>query len=369
MTNWHDEFLMMLRAERGAAHNTLEAYGRDLHDFADFCGSAPIATINTATLQAYLAHLSAQGLAPRSVARKRSTLSQFYQFLVAENARENNPTALLQSQKLAPALPKTMSENAVTVLIEHAQREVHQMADATPAKRLKSVQLYAQVELLYAAGLRVSELVGLPMKGIHLPSPLTGEGVPIGTDEGFESAAKLQKRSSESFLDLNAMSPANGRVNHSQEHPHPPLRGTLSRQGRGGRIANFLTIKGKGGKERLVPLHAGAQTAIAAYIAMLPPSPSPWLFPASSATGHMTRQAFARELKALARRAGLNADPLSPHVLRHAFASHLLHHGVDLRMVQTLLGHADITTTQIYTHVQDERLHAFVQECHPLGKG
>lgn len=299
-----DSFLLMLSAERGAAKNTLEAYERDLEDFSAFHAHMGLETLQSSEIQSYLADLETRGFATRTIARKRSTLSQFYQFLVDENLREDNPTAMLQSLKITPALPKTMSENAVDILITQAQNEILQMAEGSPLQKLKAARLYAQVELLYAAGLRVSELISLPMKAV---------------------------------------------VNNH----------------------NAILVKGKGGKERIIPLHQTAQIGIQSYIAACPKDHplymnAQWLFPSDSASGHMTRQAFARELKDLARRAGLNANPLSPHVLRHAFASHLLHHGADLRTLQSLLGHADISTTQIYTHVQEERLHQFVQECHPL---
>ncbi len=306
-------FILMLSAQRGAATNTQEAYTRDLEDFAQFFAGAPLLALTIDDIQDYLEELAGRDFSSRTIARKRSAIRQFYQFCVEENLITENPTAMLSSQKLTPALPKTMSENAVTKLIEQAQTELQQAQNGQnsnkvmPNKIMRAMRLYVQIELLYATGLRVSELISLPRKIVQ-----------------------------------NEFS---------------------------GQICETLIIKGKGGKERVVPLHKAAQMALAAYCTQfLAQSKSTWLFPADSQTGHVTRQAFARELKDLARRAGLNADPLSPHVLRHAFASHLLNHGVDLRMLQSLLGHSDITTTQIYTHVQEERLHQFVQDSHPLGQ-
>jgi integrase/recombinase XerD len=297
-------FLDMLAAERGAGPNTLAAYRRDLADFvahlADEGGS--IATAGTEDVRNYLGALTRSGMSAATVARRLSAIRQFYRFLYAEGRRKDDPAAILEGPKRGRALPKTLTLAEVDRLLHVAGK-----ADpaATPAVRLRAVRLSCLVELLYATGLRVSELVTLPM-----------------------SAARHDAR--------------------------------------------VIVVRGKGGKERLVPLNDAAKRAMAAYLALLPQSGdssrsgSKWLFPSFGDSGHLTRQHFARELKALAASAGLRAAQVSPHVLRHAFASHLLHNGADLRVVQTLLGHADISTTQIYTHVLEERLKSLVRDLHPL---
>lgn len=295
-----EAFLEMLAAERGASANTLAAYRRDLTDFRTIAGD--LATATALQVHAYLGGLTTRGLAANSQARRLSALRQFFRFLVAENHRSDDPTVTAERPKPRRALPKVLSVADVDRLLATA-REQAAAVDATPSRRLASLRVFALLELLYATGLRVSELVGLP-----------------------ESA------------------------------------------GRGGRP--FISVRGKGGRERLVPLNPAAQAALDAYreaLSALGRSPGKWLFPADSASGHLTRQSFARDLKAIAAIAGLNPRSLSPHVLRHAFATHLLSGGADLRVVQTLLGHADISTTQIYTHVLDERLKELVSK-HPLAK-
>jgi len=294
-----EAFLEMLAAERGASLNTLAAYRRDLEDFRAEAGKATAATSNE--VRTYLHGLSRRGLAASSQARRLSALRQFFRFLVAEGHRDDDPTATAERPKPRRHLPRILSVADVDRLLSMA-REQATAEDQTPARRLAALRVFALLELLYATGLRVSELVSLP-----------------------ESA------------------------------------------GRGGRP--FLAVRGKGGRERLVPLNLAAQSALDVYRnarATLGKVAGKWLFPADSASGHLTRQAFARDLKAVAGRAGLDARRLSPHVLRHAFATHLLSGGADLRVVQTLLGHADISTTQIYTHVLDERLKELVNKHHPL---
>jgi integrase/recombinase XerD len=289
----------MLAAERGASPNTLAAYRRDLDDFREAIGGAASATSDE--LRIYLNGLSGRGLAASSQARRLSALRQFFRFLLAEGHRADDPTATTERPKARRPLPKILSVGDVDRLLDAARQQAVD-AELTPKKRLAVLRVFALLELLYATGLRVSELVGLP-----------------------ESA------------------------------------------GRGGRP--FITVRGKGGRERLVPINMAAQTALDVYRdarAALGRVAGKWLFPADSASGHLTRQAFARDLKAVATRAGLDARKLSPHVLRHAFATHLLSGGADLRVVQTLLGHADISTTQIYTHVLDERLKDLVNKHHPL---
>ena len=304
-------YLDMLAAERGAGTNTLAAYGRDLEDFSHFLKDAgrSIAKASTDDLRAYLGALARRGLRPATVARRLSAIRQLYRFLYAERQRKDDPAAVLEGPKRVRALPKTLTIGEVDRLLTVAGRS----DPAAPLSvRLRAARLACLIELLYATGLRVSELVALPA-----------------------TAAR--------------------------------------------RDARFIIVRGKGNKERLVPLNDAAKRAMADYLALLAESAathraernagSKWLFPSFGDSGHLTRQHFARELKALAAAAGLRAAQLSPHVLRHAFASHLLHNGADLRVVQTLLGHADISTTQIYTHVLEERLKSLVRDLHPLAEG
>jgi integrase/recombinase XerD len=302
-------FLDMLAAERGAATNTLAAYRRDLADYADALRTAgtDIARASTAELRAYLAGLDAQGFKATTSARRLSAVRQLHRFLYAEGLRKDNPAAALTGPKRGRSLPKVLSIAEVDRLLR-AAREQAEDAGARAPRRLRAARLHCLLELVYATGLRVSELVALPI-----------------------SAAR--------------------------------------------RNARMLYVRGKGNKERLVPLNDSAKQAMAAYLALLAETaarsstkPTKWLFPSFGESGHLTRQHFARELKALAGLAGLGAGKVSPHVLRHAFASHLLHNGADLRVVQTLLGHADISTTQIYTHVLEDRLKSLVRDLHPLAE-
>jgi integrase/recombinase XerD len=300
-----EAFLEMMSAERGAAGNTLAAYRRDLEDFVSFLGkgSQSVLAADAAAVRGYLVDLDDRGFSPRSAARRLSALRQFHRFLYAEGHRPDDPTGTMEGPRQGRALPKILSETDVDRLLGTARSEVE--AAANPARRLAALRLAALLELLYATGLRVSELVGLPAKAI--------------TD---------------------------GR--------------------------RTMTVRGKGKKERMVPLTHAAMDAVGAYRAAAKKAgggPSPFLFPADGAEGHLARQVFARDLKSLAALAGIAAAKVSPHVLRHAFASHLLQNGADLRSVQQLLGHADISTTQIYTHVLEERLRRLVTEHHPLAKG
>jgi integrase/recombinase XerD len=297
-------YLDMLAAERGAGANTLAAYGRDLADFSAHLSAVRRTVANAATedLRAYLGDLARRGMTPATVARRLSAIRQLYRFLYAEGQRKDDPAAVLEGPKRARALPKTLTLAEVDRLLRTATA-YH--PEATAPMQLRAARLACLVEMLYATGLRASELVGLPM-----------------------SAARADAR--------------------------------------------VIVVRGKGNKERLVPLNDAAKRATANYLALLAKSgteaKSKWLFPSFGETGHLTRQHLARELKALAGAAGLRASQISPHVLRHAFASHLLHNGADLRVVQTLLGHADISTTQIYTHVLEERLKSLVRDLHPLGQ-
>jgi len=298
-------YLDMLAAERGAGNNTLAAYGRDLEDLSNFLKNTrrSIARARTADLRAYLEELSRRGLRVATLARRLSAIRQLCRFLYAEGHRADDPAAVLEGPKRERALPKTLT----LAEVDHLLRVAAQCdpAAALPV-RLRAARLACFVEMLYATGLRVSELVALPI-----------------------SAAR--------------------------------------------RDARVIVVRGKGNKERLVPLNDAAKRATADYLVLLALSErdarSKWLFPSFGENGHLTRQHLARELKTLARAAGLRAERISPHVLRHAFASHLLHNGADLRVVQTLLGHADISTTQIYTHVLEERLKSVVRDLHPLAQG
>ena len=294
-----ERFLEMMAAERGAAHNTIAAYRRDLESYSEFLQrrGCDLKTSDTANIRAWLAALEDHGMARTTAARKLSTIRQFHLFLHGEGIAAHNPATVVESPRPARPLPKLMDKACVTRLLDCASEAARR---AKPHQRLKALRLQCLMELLYGTGMRVSELTGLSA-----------------------SAAK-------------------------------------SRDG-------FLTIKGKGGRERLVPLSGPARTALGHYASLLD-ADEKWLFPSHGATGHLTRQHFAVELKALAALASLDASRISPHVLRHAFASHLLDGGADLRAVQQMLGHADISTTQIYTHVQAERLKAVVEAHHPLAK-
>ena len=299
-------FLDMIAAERGGAKNTLAAYARDLADFSAELGKAgrSIARASTEDLRGHLASLGKRRFAASSVARRLSAIRQFYRFLYAEGRRTDDPAAVIEGPKRGRALPKMLTIVEVDRLLAQARTDMDK-ADQPALARLRAARLACLIELLYATGLRVSELVALPI-----------------------SAAE--------------------------------------------RNAHMLTVRGKGNKERLVPLNGAAKKAMGEYLALLsatrPERKAKWLFPSFGEAGHLTRQHFARELKTLAATAGLRSAQVSPHVLRHAFASHLLHNGADLRVVQTLLGHADISTTQIYTHVLEERLKSLVRDLHPLGE-
>lgn len=301
-------FLEMLSAERGAAANTISAYRRDLEDFRNFLHRRArlIAAAAPPDISAYVAEASATGLKATSLARRLSALRQLYKFLVAEGQVTADPTLGQAGPRKKRALPRTLNIAEVDRLIETAAQRA---GKAKGLERLRAVRLHCLIEMLYATGMRVSELVSLPR------DVLAGD-------------------------------------------------------------TRVLTIKGKGGRERLVPLNSKARAALEHYLqlgrepndAAAATVATKWLFPSKSTQGHLTRQRFAQDLKDLAAEAGLDPDRISPHVLRHAFASHLLDRGADLRSVQQLLGHADISTTEIYTHVLEERLKKLVHEHHPLAK-
>jgi len=286
-----ESFLEMLAAERGAAANTLQAYERDLNDFGKFLGARGKAVdrARVEDLRAYLGHIEEAGMAPGTAARRLSALRQFHRFLFAEGLRADDPTAAIDSPRRGRSLPKVLNEAEVERLLSAAR--------ARPGP--EGARLTALLELLYATGMRVSELVGLPLSAVA-------------------------------------------------------------------RDPRVLIVRGKGGKERMVPLSEPAREAMKRYRGLRAPRARKWLFPSWGASGHLSRQRVAQMLKELAAEAGIDPAKVSPHVLRHAFASHLLDHGADLRSVQKMLGHADISTTQIYTHVLDARLKALVRDHHPL---
>jgi integrase/recombinase XerD len=303
-------FLDMLAAEQGAGANTLDAYRRDLTDFSEFLkpSGQSFAGAETQTLRDYLADLDSRGFKSSSVARRLSAMRHLFRFMLNERIRSDDPAAILSGPKRGRGLPKVLSISDVDRMLTRAQELTR--TDVSPAQRLRALRLYCLLEVLYATGLRVSELVSLPL-----------------------SAAR--------------------------------------------RDARMIVVRGKGNKERLVPLNEASRQAMANYLAavevMKPEkkknaAASKWLFPSFGESGHLTRQHFARDLKELAAASGLAPRLVSPHVLRHAFASHLLHNGADLRIVQTLLGHTDISTTQIYTHVVEERLKSLVRDLHPLAE-
>lgn len=291
-----EAFLEMMAAERGAARNTLDAYRRDLEDAIGVLGAGAVMA-GPEALRGYLQGLAAQGLSPRTQARRLSSLRQFYRFLAREGRRGDDPTELLDAPRLPAPLPKALSEAEVEALLAGA-------ATLPPAKAATAI---AAIEMLYASGLRVSELVTLPAGALREDAPL-------------------------------------------------------------------VLVRGKGGKERLVPLSRRAREAAGAARTGLVerakgrPRAGRFLLPSRAASGHLTRQGVALLLKEAALAGGLDPARVSPHVLRHSFATHLLSRGADLRSLQALLGHADIATTQIYTRVLEERLRAVVEEHHPLAR-
>lgn len=302
-THWIEIFLDAQNAERGAAENTVQSYRRDLGHFSAWLPGQGegLETASRAIIEAYLADLGADGLSPATRARRLSSIRQFFRFAYSEGWRTDNPAAAISGPRQPKTLPKTLSEDQVTRLLEMAAR---------PGGH-KQTRMRCLMELLYATGLRVTELVSLPVAAVR--------GDP-----------------------------------------------------------RMVLVKGKGGRERMVPLSPPAKAALAHWLKVRDADEaklvdkggrtSPFLFPSRGKTGHLTRAAFFLALKDLAVAAALDPTMISPHTLRHAFATHLLAHGADLRSIQTLLGHADISTTEIYTHVLDERLKSLVLDHHPLAK-
>ena len=301
-----DSFLEMMLAERGASSNTIQAYRRDLQSYESFLlkyyPKKKIEAVDAEILQAYLAHLTAANYSSSTSARRLSSIKQFYSFLYSESIRSDDPTTSLDSPRRTDNLPKYLSEKEVETLIETARKD-------TDAEGLRLVTL---LEILYASGLRVSELIALKLSNL----------------KQYDAKNNV----------------------------------------------SFLTVAGKGNKERIVPLNHTAMDAIQAYLKYREQflakdaEESPWLFPSNGKTGYITRQRLGQLLKQLAIKAGIDPEKVSPHVLRHSFASHLLNHGMDLRVLQELLGHSDISTTQIYTHIADDRLKSLVEKSHPLAK-
>jgi integrase/recombinase XerD len=295
-TGWCiDAFLETLAAERGAALNTIQAYARDLNNFIVSCAVSDPQNVTHDEVTAYLKRLAADGIKASTRARHLSALRQYFRFLLSENVVNIDPTHTIVTPKLGRQLPKVLSEEEVGKLF----------AALNEKKTPNRVRLLALLEVTYASGMRVSELLNLPLS---------------------------------SYQDKDV-----------------------------------LMIKGKGGKDRLVPLNESAKVAIKAYLDirhhfLTENEKNPWLFPSRGKEGHLTRQRYGQLLKELALEAGIDLSKISPHVVRHAFATHLLNHGADLATLQKILGHSDIATTQIYTHVATDRLKNVVNTCHPLSK-
>jgi integrase/recombinase XerD len=303
-SGWPEAFLEMMAAERGAARNTLTAYGKDLEDAAGFLSKRGRGFADAAAedIEAWFVDLSARGLSASTAARRRAAVRQFYRFVLGEGWRTDDPSRRVEAPKQGRPLPKVLSREEVERLLAAASAK-----EGGAKGEGGAVRLACLIELTYASGLRVSELVALPLAAL-------------------------------------ARDPA------------------------------YLIVKGKGGKERLAPLNGAARNAVKAWLEVrrdfLPKGAkeSPWLFPSRGKAGRLTARRFSQLLEEAALAAGIDPEKVSPHVLRHAFATHLLEGGADLRVVQTLLGHSDIATTQIYTHVAGDRLKAVVESKHPLGR-
>jgi len=301
-------FLEALASERGASVNTIDAYRRDLANYEAYLAKRGMDALKAdpSCVRGFLASRGGQSLSAASLARRLSAIRQFHKFLYAEGWRRDDPTLTIEGPRRSRPLPKLLSLAEVERLIATA-REGIDVAERPLRERLEAARVACLIELIYASGMRVSEALSLKKSAATTKAPL-------------------------------------------------------------------IAITGKGRKERLAPLSGPARAAMTTFRGLLDQAApaaatGPWLFPAVSASGHMTRQAFGRDLKRVAAAAGIDSRRVSPHVLRHAFASHLLQNGADLRVVQDLLGHADISTTQIYTHVLDERAKAMVRDLHPMNDG
>ena len=286
----------MVTAERGLSENTLLAYRSDLDEFSAFLGKTSLKDAQAESIRDFIANLTSRGMAPETCARKLSSLRQYYRFLLTDGLRKDDPSSTIDLPKRGRSLPKFLSEEDVDKLFKAAETWT------TP----DGIRFYAMLEILYASGLRVSELIALPATAFA-------------------------------------------------------------------RDARFLMVRGKGDKERMIPLHETTLKAVSAYIEvrrifLKPNQQSPWLFPSRGQSGHITRQRFAQLLKELTLKAGIDPSKVSPHVIRHAFATHLLNRGADLISVQKMLGHSDVATTQIYTHILDKRLRDAVTQHHPLSE-
>lgn len=300
-----EQFIEMMVSERMASAGTVSAYKRDLLGFSGYCSSVGenVCEISRSSIEKYIASLNADGVSVSTIARKLSVLRQFFTFLYTEKHRADDPVSTIDSPKLPKRLPAVLTREDVLLLLEAARSD----------KSAKGIRLQAMLELMYGAGLRVSELVSLKLSALQV------------------------------------------------------------REGRANVDVDFIIVRGKGNKERMVPLHDKAKQALSLYLDVRPQflgsqKLSPWLFPYHRAVGYITRQQFGVMLKELALKAQIDPVKFSPHTLRHSFATHLLEGGADLRVIQELLGHSDISTTQIYTHVAGDRLNKLVKEHHPLGK-
>lgn len=307
LNEYIESFLEMMTAERGASRNTIESYKHDLLDFSAFLArkykGIMIESASSDMIASYMNYLAKSGLSEKTSSRRLSSLKQFFQFLYTDNIRPDNPANSVDRPKSGRSLPKYLSEKEIELLLETAAQ------DNSP----EGIRLSTFLEILYASGLRVTELVTL--KKNALQKTAAGDG----------------------------------------------------------KFACFLTVKGKGNKERIVPLHNSAIKTIEEYCKYHDyfsgnDSKNDYLFPSRGIEGYLTRQRLGQLLKQLAIDANINPEKVSPHILRHSFASHLLNHGMDLRVLQELLGHSDISTTQIYTHIADEKLKSLVQEKHPLAR-
>lgn len=299
-----DSFLEMMAAERSVAKNTLRSYALDLNDYFQFLDQKSPLLALRADVEGYLQGLAKRAMAATTQARRLSSLRQYYQFLISEQLIAEDPTTCVEGPRLSRSLPKVLEVDEVEALLKVAQ------TDDSP----QGLRFYALMEILYASGLRVTELVALPMALIP---------------QNFDLLKRHQ----------------------------------------------VLIVKSKGGRERLVPLGEMAITALERYLTVWPqflanagPQGHKWLFPSRGKLGHLTRHRFFQLIKEAALQSGLNPERVSPHVIRHAFATHLLQRGADLLTIQKLLGHADIATTQIYTHIAPEHVIRLVKEYHPLAK-